>query len=265
MNPLRVTLCQQPLEWEHRQKNLDHFENLLPSLKGQTDLVILPEMFTTGFTMNTGTMAEPMHGQTFGWMRDMASELRATVTGSFICAEPGIESVQYLNRLLWVNADGSYRYYDKRHLFTFAGEHFHFSAGRERTLVELNGWRICPLICYDLRFPVWSRNTATDPYDLLIYVANWPEARSTAWKDLLVARAHENQCYVAGVNRVGTDGKGITYSGDSRVIGPKGEQLAAIEAHRPGIITVSLDGQGLMDFREKFRVLDDADRFELKP
>jgi len=264
MTPLRVTICQQPLVWENRQKNLDNFENLLPSLKGQTDLVILPEMFTTGFTMNTATMAEPLHGQTFAWMRDMARELRASVTGSFICSEPGIESVQYFNRLLWMNPDGSFHHYDKRHLFSFAGEHFHFSAGRERIVVELNGWRICPLICYDLRFPVWSRNSATDPYDLLIYVANWPEARSTAWKDLLVARAHENQSYVAGVNRIGTDEKGITYSGDSRVIGPRGELLVSFDGHEQGLTTVTLDKSDLLDFRDKFRAWEDADRFDLR-
>lgn len=263
MSPLRITICQQALEWEQRQVNLDRFRTLLTPLNGQTDLVILPEMFTTGFTMNTGAVAEPLHGTTYAWMRDMAQELDATVTGSFICSEPGIESEQYFNRLLWVNADGSSHYYDKRHLFSFAGEHFHFSAGHERTIVELKGWRICPLICYDLRFPVWSRNQTNEPYDLLIYVANWPEARATAWKDLLVARAHENQCYVAGVNRIGEDGKGISYSGDSRVIGPRGEILAYIGPHEAGLITVELDGASLLDFRQKFRVLDDADRFTL--
>ncbi|MCF8256090.1 MAG: amidohydrolase [Flavobacteriales bacterium] len=264
MNPLRVTICQQPLVWENRQRNLEHFGNLLSSLNGQTDLVILPETFTTGFTTNTSGLAEPLHGETLEWMRRMAHELNASITGSFLCSEPGIESVQYFNRLLWMNADGSYFHYDKRHLFTFAGEHFHFSQGRERIIVTLKGWRICPLICYDLRFPVWSRNTATDPYDLLIYVANWPEARSTAWKDLLVARAHENQCYVVGVNRVGTDGKQIPYSGDSRAIGPRGEMLATFGPHQQGLMTVSLDRPELLDFRDRFRAWEDADRFDLR-
>ena len=263
MTDLRITICQQPLEWEHRAKNLVNWENILPALKGTTDLVILPEMFTTGFTMNATALAEPLEGPSLRWMRDMARELRAAVTGSFICEEPGIESSQYFNRLVWMNPDGTFALYDKRHLFTFAGEQFHFSAGRERILVEYKGWHICPLICYDLRFPVWSRNHADRPYDLLIYVANWPEARSAAWKDLLVARAHENQCYVAGVNRIGTDGKGIAYSGDSRVIGPKGELLAEASANEPVLTTVTLNRQQLADFREKFRVLDDADRFRL--
>jgi len=263
MTDLRITICQQSLEWEHRKKNLVNWENLLPQLRGQTDLVILPEMFTTGFTMNTTAMAEPLAGPTLDWMRDMARELRAVVTGSFICEEPGVESSLYFNRLVWMRPNGSFVHYDKRHLFTFADEHYHFSAGCERIMVELNGWSICPLICYDLRFPVWSRNQAYRPYDLLIYVANWPEARSAAWKDLLVARAHENQCYVAGVNRIGTDGKGIAYSGDSRVIGPKGELLAEAPANEPVLTTVTLNRQQLMDFREKFRVLDDADPFRV--
>jgi len=260
---LRVTICQQPLFWEQRQDNLHRFANLLKPLAGQTDLIMLPEMFTTGFTMNTNDLAEPLHGDTFAWMKLMARELNATVTGSFICSEPGIESTDYFNRLLWMNADGSFQHYDKRHLFTFAGEHFHFSAGRERVITELKGWRICPLICYDLRFPVWSRNLASSPYDLLIYVANWPEARSSAWKDLLVARAHENQCFVAGVNRVGTDGKGISYSGDSRIISPKGELLASTAPGVEAITTTTLSHTELVSFREKFRVLDDGDEFRM--
>jgi omega-amidase len=265
VSDLRIIICQQSLVWEAPEGNLQRWEELLLPLKGSTDLIILPEMFTTGFTMNTDSLAEPLNGRTLAWMREMAAVLDATVTGSFICEEPGVESSVCFNRLLWVDPDGGHWHYDKRHLFTFAGEHFHFSAGRERLTVELKGWRICPLICYDLRFPVWSRNTVENPYDLLIYVANWPEARSSAWKDLLVARAHENQCYVAGVNRIGTDGKGITYSGDSRVIGPRGELLAEAGAHRAALHTLTIDRQELLDFREKFRVLEDADRFRLIP
>lgn len=264
MDSLRITLCQQPLVWENRQKNRDDWENLLPMLKGKTDLVILPEMFTTGFTMSTAALAEPLQGQTFLWMRDMARELQATVTGSFICKEEREDCVHFFNRLLWMHTDGGFSHYDKRHLFTFAGEDAHFSAGQQRLTVELKGWRICPLICYDLRFPVWSRNTAREPYDLLLYVANWPEARSKAWKDLLVARAHENQCYVAGVNRVGTDGKGISYSGDSMAVSPKGDVLCALPEHKALLHTVELDAQELMDFRSKFKVLNDGDDFELR-
>lgn len=263
MKGLRITICQQPLHWENRQKNRDTWENLLPSLKGTTDLVILPEMFTTGFTMNVAALAEPLHGATFQWMRNMARELRTAITGSFICAVPGIESEQYFNRLVWINADGTSFHYDKRHLFEFAGEHWHFSAGQQRIIVELNGWKICPLICYDLRFPVWSRNTTDETYDLLLYVANWPEARSAAWKALLTARAHENQCFVAGVNRVGRDGADIPYSGDSTIIGPRGEILAAIAPHEAAMQTITLDMNELQDFRAKFQVLKDADRFTL--
>ncbi len=264
MNPLRISLCQQSLVWEDRQANLDNFSGHLKTLKGLTDLVILPEMFTTGFTKNAEALADRIHGQTLEWMQRTAADLGASITGSFICSEPGIESEQYFNRLLWVNADGSFLHYDKRHLFSFAGEHFHYSAGKERTLVELKGWRICPLICYDLRFPVWSRNSATEPYDLLIYVANWPEARSLAWKDLLAARAHENQSYVAGVNRVGEDGLGIAYSGDSRVLSPQGELLLSMPPSKEGISTIALDLQDVRDYRNKFRAWEDADRFELK-
>ena len=264
MNPLRISLCQQPLAWEDRHANLVHFRTALSGLKGLTDLVILPEMFTTGFTKNAEALADRLHGQTLEWMQRMAADLGASITGSFICKEPGIESEQYFNRLLWVNADGTYQHYDKRHLFSFAGEHFHYSAGRERIVVELKGWRICPLICYDLRFPVWSRNSATESYDLLIYVANWPEARSLAWKDLLAARAHENQSYVVGVNRVGVDGLGIAYSGDSRVLSPRGELLLSMPPSESGIATIEVGLQDLREFREKFRAWEDADRFELK-
>lgn len=265
MSTLRITICQQPLLWEEPERNRAHFGDLLSELGGSTDLVILPETFTTGFTTETGRIAEPLHGPTLAWMQQWAAAGQFAITGSFICAEPGIESEQYYNRLLWVNADGTYHHYDKRHLFTFAGEHFHFSAGRERIAIDLKGWKVCPLICYDLRFPVWSRNSAHDPYDLLIYVANWPEARASAWKDLLVARAHENQCYVAGVNRVGTDDKGIAYSGDSRVFGPKGELLAAMEPNVSGTVTVSIGLEPLLEYRKAFRALEDADRFELRP
>ena len=263
MNDLRITICQQPLHWENRKKNLDMWENLLPALKGETDLVILPEMFTTGFTMNVAALAEPLHGPTYQWMRNMATELRAAITGSFICSEPGIESGQYFNRLVWMNPDGTSFHYDKRHLFGFAGEHWHFSSGHQRITIALKGWRICPLICYDLRFPVWSRNTPDDSYDLLLYVANWPEVRSGAWKTLLAARAHENQCYVSGVNRIGLDGEKIPYSGDSMVIGPRGEILAAIAPHEAALNTVTLNMEDLVEFRQKFQVLKDADRFTL--
>jgi len=263
MNPLRITICQQTLHWEQPQANLDHWTSVLSALKGKTDLIILPEVFTTGFTMNVSAFAESMHGPTIAWMSEMARELQATIIGSFICEVPAIESSNYFNRLVWMNPDGSHHHYDKRHLFSFAGEHFHFSAGDARLVVELKGWRICPLICYDLRFPVWSRNNANSPYDLLLYVANWPEARAAAWNTLLSARAHENQCYVAGVNRIGLDGTGIPYSGDSKVIDPRGAILAAIPAHQAGIETVILDGNDLLDYRQKFRVLEDADRFTL--
>ncbi|MEO1624345.1 MAG: amidohydrolase [Bacteroidota bacterium] len=249
---LRISLIQSPLHWEQPAANRALFDQKLAGLKGQTDLVVLPEMFTTGFSMNAVDMAENMEGPSLEWMHRQARELEAVVTGSLIIEDKG----QYYNRLLWVQPDGRQHTYDKRHLFTLAGEHRHYSGGQERLIVEYKGWKICPLICYDLRFPVWSRNTVD--YDLLIYVANFPAKRSLAWKTLLQARAIENLAYTIGVNRVGTDENDIYYSGDSSLIDYEGNILFQ-QADEEAIFTTSLSYQAQQSFRQRFNFLADRD------
>jgi predicted amidohydrolase len=229
-----------------------------------TDLIVLPEMFTTGFTMLAEAQAEVARTTTLKWMQQLAKQTQAVITGSYIVQEGG----QYFNRLLWVEPSGSYQQYDKRHLFRMANEHEHYSAGTERIICEWRGWKICPLICYDLRFPVWSRNLAYNStsnelaYDLLLYVANWPAARQQAWDVLLPARAVENLCYTAGLNRVGEDGNGIAYTGGSGVFGFKGDTLW--QQHQTEVIkTLTLSGKELVQYRLKFPAQLDADRFTL--
>ncbi|MBK7409377.1 MAG: amidohydrolase [Saprospirales bacterium] len=257
MESLRVTLVQTALVWENPAVNMRMLEEKLRPLSGTTDLVILPEMFTTGFSMHSESLAENMDGPAVRWMQDMASQLGAVVTGSVIICDRGA----CFNRLLWVRPDGTYAIYDKRHLFSLAGEQHHYSAGTQRLLVRLKGWTICPLICYDLRFPVWSRNT--QDYDLLIYVANWPKPRRHAWKSLLIARAIENQSYTVGVNRVGEDINGNEYTGDSMIVNFAGEVLYHI-AYGEQSITITLDPAIQESFRAKFPFLNDGDDFQLK-
>lgn len=261
MNDLKVTIIQASLFWESVDKNLNQFSQKINALSEPTDLIVLPEMFTTGFSMNPGKLAEPMTGQTVKWMKELAYKKQCVITGSFICEEAG----KYYNRLLWVNPDGTYSKYDKRHLFSMGNEHEFYTGGGERLIVTLKGWKICPLICYDLRFPVWARNTKTLPYDVLVYVANWPEVRSHPWKTLLLARAIENQCYVIGVNRIGNDGKDIAHSGDSAVINPKGEIIIHLKKGEEATETVVLSGTGITEFRKNFPAIVDADEFEIKP
>lgn len=256
MQDLTITLVQSPLAWHDPAANRQHFGGLLRALPGPTDLVILPEMFTTGFTMDTRAQAESMSGPTIEWLAAMAAELDAVICGSLVIEDGG----RYFNRLVWMPPDGRHRHYDKRHLFRMAGEHEHFAAGRDRLITQLKGWRVCPLVCYDLRFPVFSRGA--DAYDLLLYVANWPAARRTAWRALLPARAVENQCYVAGVNRIGTDGKGIVYAGDSGVYDHLGQPLADLGGE-DGQVTLTLSLQALARYREKFPAWRDADPFTL--
>ena len=254
---LRLALVQTDLAWHDAQANRARFAALLEQARG-ADLVILPEMFTTGFSMESAALAEPEEGATQAWLREQAERLQAVVTGTLIVqAADG----SYRNRLLWAQPDGQVRHYDKRHLFRMAGEHEHFAAGTEQALFELKGWRVRPLICYDLRFPVWSR----DPQgtDLLLYTANWPAARRTAWNRLLPARAIENLCYVAAVNRVGTDGHGYPYSGDSQVLDFLGDSLLDA-GEGDGVFQVSLNAQKLARFRERFPAWRDADGFVLK-
>ncbi len=253
MPDLTLTLVQSELAWEDRRANRDRFTARLEPLAGTTDLVILPEMFSTGFTMNAGPLAEDSKGPTLGWMRDMARQLRADIAGSVIIREEGL----FYNRLLWATPDGAVHTYDKRHLFRMSGEHDVYASGRELLTVRLRGWRLRPFICYDLRFPIWCRNRHK-AYDVAIFVANWPAVRAAHWRTLLSARAIENQSYVVGVNCVGTDGNGIAYQGDSTVIGPRG----TVRYHggdREDIATLTLSRQDLDAYREAFPAWKDAD------
>lgn len=253
---LNVAPVQTSLVWHDRKANLEHFAMLLAPVKG-ADLVILPEMFTTGFSMDSETLAEPEAGPTSRWMLEQARLLDAVVTGSVIIkAADG----SHRNRLLWARPDGELLHYDKRHLFRMAGEHEHYSPGERQVQFELKGWRVRPLICYDLRFPVWSRDAQHT--DLLLYTANWPGARRLHWNRLLPARAIENLCYVAAVNRTGTDGKGFAYTGDSQVLDFQGESLFnAGEAD--GVFEVTLNAADLAAYRTKFPAHLDADTFEI--
>lgn len=260
-NDLHITLVQTRLSWEDTDANLKWLSEKIDGIYQPSDVIILPEMFTTGFSMNT-SLAESHAGRAVEWMATMAARSNAVITGSLMFKSDG----RYFNRLIWMQPDGHYESYDKRHLFSIAGENQYFSAGSRRLVVIYKGWRICPMICYDLRFPVWSRNICSNgvyDYDLLIYVANWPEKRSLAWKSLLPARAIENQAYVAAVNRIGIDGNQIGYSGDSGVYNYQGEKLSRTERFGDKTETISLAADDLKKFRESFPVLTDADRFNL--
>ena len=253
---LELALIQTELAWQDPAANRAHFEPLLEQARG-ADLIVLPEMFSTGFSMDSASLAEPEDGPTSLWLREQAHALQAVVTGSLIIqAADG----SYRNRLLWARPDGTLAHYDKRHLFRMAGEHKHYSAGEQQVLLEVKGWQVRPLICYDLRFPVWSR----DPQgtDLLLYTANWPAARRTHWNRLLPARAIENLCYVAAVNRIGEDGKGYAYSGDSQVLDFQGEPLLAPGA-AAGVFRVTLMAAELAAYRQRFPAHLDADSFSL--
>jgi omega-amidase len=257
--PLTVTLIQTQLHWEDRKANLAMLDKKIRSISEKTEVVVLPEMFTTGFSMNPAALAETMEGETVQWMKKVASEKKIILTGSIIIEEDG----HYYNRIVWMLPNGQYGVYDKRHRFAYAGEDEQFTAGSKRLIASVKGWKINLLICYDLRFPVWSRQSpdADSPeFDLLIYVANWPERRSHAWRTLLQARAIENQCYVVGVNRVGDDGNKHHYIGDSMVADPLGEVLY----HRKDdedIFTITLDKDHLQAVREKLPFWKDSDRF----
>lgn len=255
---LKVSTLQTSLHWEDPAKNLAHVTEKISQLP-PTDILILPEMFTTGFTMKPAAQAEENGGTGLQWMQQQAQAKNCVITGSISVKDTG----NYYNRLYWVKPDGSFLFYDKRHLFSMGKEHEHYTAGSTKLIIDYKGWKICPLICYDLRFPVWSRNTRENPYDLLIYVANWPEVRSFPWKQLLIARAIENQCYVAGVNRIGPDGNDIAHSGDTVVLNPRGEAISYTKAHEDSLETLTLSYPALTDFRKAFPVLNDADRFKI--
>jgi predicted amidohydrolase len=281
MSTLTITTIQTNLHWENKQANLDMLEKKINSIKERTEVVVLPEMFSTGFSMRAAELGETMEGETVQWMKKMAASKKIILTGSVIIEEQG----KYFNRLIWMLPNGQYGIYDKRHCFAYAGEDKYFTPGTTRLIASVNGWKIHLLICYDLRFPVWARQ-ATPPelrsqpspakrerlppegkgaieYDILIYVANWPERRIQAWKTLLAARAIENQSFVVGVNRTGDDGNGIHYTGESMVIDAMGEPLYH-KKDEEDIYTVTLDKEDLQSIRTKLPFLRDADGFEIK-
>lgn len=256
MQTLKITIVQTELHWHDAGANRDHFESVISSLDEVGDLVVLPEMFTTGFTMDAASQAETMDGESVTWIRRMASQSNASVCGSVIIEDGG----GYYNRFICSSADGHLTTYDKRHLFRLADEQHHYTAGDQRETFEINGFRICPMVCYDLRFPVWSRNRGD--FDLILYVANWPSRRQFAWDTLLRARAIENLSYAAGVNRVGADGNDVPYTGGSSIVDFLGADLANL-ADRPGTASATLEMQALTDFRDRFAFHKDADEFTL--
>lgn len=271
MSTLNITTIQTDLKWEDRSANLAMFEEKIDGIKGRPEIVVLPEMFSTGFSMRPQVLAETMEGETLQWMKRLAGRKKIILTGSLIIAEKGTVETNYYNRLIWMLPNGEYGIYDKRHRFAFAGEDEQYTAGSKRLIASVKGWKINLQVCYDLRFPVWSRqappNLAEGPegpeYDLLIYVANWPERRSHAWKTLLQARAIENQCYVVGVNRVGNDGNQVHHCGDSMVIDPLGEILYH-KHEEEDISTITLDKAHLDAVRARFPFWKDADGFRIE-
>lgn len=253
---LRLTLLQTDLHWESPGANMAMLEEKIWHHYTKSDIIVLPEMFTTGFTMNAYAFAEPMNLTTMKWMKQIAAQTQALLIGSYIVKD----NYCYYNRLICMQPDGLYRYYDKRHLFRMAEEDKVFTAGAERLIINYKGWKLCPLICYDLRFPVWSRNINNE-YDVLIYIANWPASRSHAWNTLLRARAIENVCYTVGVNRIGMDYDKNLYSGQSALINFKGEEIN-MQSTQAAIDTYSINLDNLQAFRTKFPVDLDADAFK---
>ena len=262
MQDIKIAIIQSNLLWEDIPANLAVFENKISSIRENVDIIVLPEMFNTAFSMNPAVCAEIPDGRSMQWLKKKASEKNCIITGSILT----LENNKYFNRLIWMNPDGTYQYYNKKHLFRFAGEHKVFSSGKEKRITKIKGWNFRPLVCYDLRFPVWSMNAFSNEkfeYDCLIYIANWPEKRRDAWMSLLVARAIENQSYVIGVNRIGTDGKGNSYSGDSMIIDPKGKVLLQIPANKEATEIVTLSYSEMQSYREHFHVAPDWDKFEM--
>ena len=254
---MQVLLIQAPLVWEKPKLNRNYFEECINAISEKVDLIVLPEMFTTGFTMNPSAVAETMQGETVVWIQSLAKAKNCAITGSIVIEENG----NFYNRMLFVFPSGEIQHYDKRHLFTLAGEEKVYTAGTQKLIVEYLGWKICPLICYDLRFPVFSRNR--EEYDLLIYVASWPKVRTTAWDALLKARAIENVSYVVGVNRIGEDASGHNYVGHSQVVNCLGEYVVEPQESE-AIFIVTLDKSKLSEIRQKFAFLNDQDAFDIK-
>ena len=258
MHPLKISIVQTDIAWENKQENLRMLREKLHALRGTTEIVVLPEMFSTGFTMKSRELAEPVSGITVRILKELAADFQLALCGSFICSERS----NYYNRAFFITPEGEEFYYDKRHLFRMGNEAEYFSSGNNKLIISYRGWNICLLVCYDLRFPVWSRNVNNE-YDLLIYVASWPQARRLAWDTLLCARALENMCYVCGVNRIGVDGNKLIYNGGSVVFSAKGEVLASVPDGEEGIEAVSLSLISLQQLRDKFPVWKDADAFRL--
>ena len=261
MSSLTLTIIQTDLVFENKAANLERLKAKIENIEQRTEIVVLPEMFTTGFSMQPALFAETMEGETVQWMKEIAETNKIIVTGSIIIEVDG----KYYNRLIWMLPNGQLGYYDKHHLFAFGEEDKHYTAGNKRLIASVKGWKINLMICYDLRFPVWSRQQITETeneYDLLIYVANWPERRIHAWKTLLCARAIENQCYVAGVNRVGKDNKNIYHSGNSLVIDPLGQVLYHM-ADEEDVFTITLQKEDLDKARTQFPFWKDADVFTI--
>ena len=275
MSTLTITTIQSNLIWEEKSANLRLLEQKIAGIEEKTEIVILPEMFSTGFSMRPEALAETMDGETVEWMKRVSRENGVVLTGSIMIEEDG----NYFNRLIWMLPNGQYGLYDKRHLFAFGEEDQHYSAGNKRLIASVKGWKINLQVCYDLRFPVWARNRVFDSaqtpeqgtstplsvfeYDVLIYVANWPERRSHAWKTLLCAWAIENQCYVVGVNRVGSDANNIYYSGNSLIIDPLGQVLYHM-ADEEDVNTITLQKEMLEEVRSKFPFWKDADTFNIE-
>lgn len=281
MPSLTITTIQSDLYWEDKEANLRMFEQKIDAIDQKTEMIILPEMFSTGFSMNPHRLGEKMDGQTVEWMKRLAAKKRVIITGSVIIEEDG----KFYNRLIWMLPVGQYGHYDKRHLFTYAGEDQHYTGGNKRLIASVKGMKLNLQVCYDLRFPVWASQQSFVPpllrkkrvsnfdafsepehpeYDILVYVANWPERRSHAWKTLLQARAIENQCYVVGLNRVGTDGHGIYHSGDSMVVDPLGE-VKYQKTHEQDVFTFTIEKEKIDEIRKAFPFWRDSDHFMIVP
>ena len=253
---MKISLIQTSLQWEDHQANRQRFSELIDQIE-ETNMIMLPEMFATGFTMNPEAVAETMDGESVKWMQAIAVKKQCAVTGSLVIKENG----NYYNRLFFIYPNGEFKTYNKRHLFTLAGEHKEYTAGSEKLIVEYKGWKICPLVCYDLRFPVFARNV--EGYDLLLFVANWPSPRVLAWDVLLQARAVENMCYVAGVNRVGQDSNGHNYPGHSQVFDSLGKPMLETSDNEE-VYTVTINKEEMLENRKKLDFLNDRDSFILQ-
>ncbi|MDY7395679.1 amidohydrolase [Aureibaculum sp. 2210JD6-5] len=256
-NNLKIAIIQTDLVWEDSEENRQRFTEKIEAISDPVDLIILPEMFTSGFTMQPENVSETLNGKTIQWMKNLASKKQVAISGSLVVEEDN----NFYNRLVFVYPNGNIKTYDKRHTFTLAGENKVYQAGNKKLIVDYKGWKICPMICYDLRFPVWARNT--ENYDLLFYVANWPKPRIEAWTTLLKARAIENMCYCIGVNRIGTDNNGHEYTGNSVAFDALGKQVSSIKPYEYTTEVITISKEELTTTRDKFKFLDDRDEFKM--